>query len=139
MTDAPERIWVDLFDEPMGPWCGDAFSTDSGDVSYVRADLFDAKEAEIADLRRQLAERDYLIAAAGDYAAKLERQLAEALESARAAVVAVEAEIDARHAYEDLPTDRGGRDGPKGKAYARWLDRRASVFAAIRALKGAAK
>lgn len=51
---APERIWVDFWDEPYGAWCGDAFSTDSGDVCFIRADLFDAKDAEIVRLRAQV-------------------------------------------------------------------------------------
>jgi len=30
--------------------------------------------------------------------------------------------IRLRHEYEATPTDRGGNDGPKGKARQRWLD-----------------
>ena len=43
---------------------------------------------------------------------------------------AVQAEIAARNVYEDLPTDRGGSYGPKGRAYAKWLDARADVMVA---------
>lgn len=37
--------------------------------------------------------------------------------------------IRLRHAYEALPADRGGNDGPKGMARKRWLDAEAAALA----------
>lgn len=53
--NAPERIWIDTTgNKNTGPnwptkpvWAA---------TEYIRADLYDAQAAEIADLRRQLAE-----------------------------------------------------------------------------------
>lgn len=39
MSDAPERIWVDINDRPSGAMIGIVFSNDIGDVEYIRADL----------------------------------------------------------------------------------------------------
>lgn len=44
---------------------------------------------------------------------------------------AVRAEFDAAAIYENTPTDRGGKSGPKGRAYAKWLDARAELLAMI--------
>lgn len=59
---APDFIWVDFFEEPTSAWCGDAFSTDSGDVAYVRRD-----PAVLAELPEVKA----MIAAAVERAAKI--------------------------------------------------------------------
>jgi len=54
-----------------------------------------------------------------------------------ALVEAVTHEINTRQSYEACRADRGGKNGPKGRALAAWMDARAGVIAAIAKLEGA--
>jgi hypothetical protein len=58
-TDAPERIWALQFDEPrdantLGVWGAVNGLEKTQRTAYVRADLHDAAQAEIAKLRAAL-------------------------------------------------------------------------------------
>jgi chromosome segregation ATPase len=90
-----------------------------------------AAEARLAEVER---ERDEL-RAGDDEATRLflgaQKRMREAKTRAERLDAAVRAEIDARQAYENMPADRGGPHGPKGRAMARWLDARADVIAAL--------
>ena len=54
MSDAPERVWVDVDDDyhGHGSMIGRVYSEDLGDVEYIRADIH---AVEIARLRTELA------------------------------------------------------------------------------------
>lgn len=52
---------------------------------------------------------------------------------------ASELEWEARAAWEDLPTDRGGTAGPKGQALRVWHQRRAELNNALAAYREATK
>jgi hypothetical protein len=53
----------------------------------------------------------------------------------RALIEVVEAELAARKRYENTPTDRGGRVGPKGAARGEWHDARERMEATCAALR----
>jgi hypothetical protein len=62
MSDAPEQIWIDLYDETQtsGAMIGKVYSSDLGDIEYIRADL--AQAAEITRLRAKVEAAENLAA-----------------------------------------------------------------------------
>lgn len=76
------------------------------------------------------------------YAEELETKLAKTktvLLAAEGLAKASELEWEARAAWEDLPTDRGGTAGPKGQALRVWHQRRAELNNALAAYREATK
>ena len=73
---------------------------------------------------------------------ELETKLAKTktvLLAAEGLAKASELEWEARAAWEDLPTDRGGTAGPKGQALRVWHQRRAELNNALAAYREATK
>ncbi len=62
---------------------------------------------------------------------RLEAELAARDAERDALRAAVLDEIAARLTYQSLPVDRGGSQGPKGRAHAKWIECRAAVAAAL--------
>ena len=56
---------------------------------------------------------------------------AEEREKLRVMSAAARAEFEAREACKATPTDRGGASGPKGRAFFKWIDARATLKAAV--------
>jgi len=111
-----------------GPWDITGISQDTGSISVGQRDL----RIVIADVTNAASFADMLAGAIRRGGDRLEPSDAQT-QFANARLIAAAPDllhaIRLRHAYDSLPVDRGGSNGPKGRAKAAWLAAEAAAIA----------